>query len=155
MAVAKSIRCVPRFLLQLLLNVFIMSTEMNYCTVQCASAHFPHKRSQIGRKGWEDLWIVIKTNSSALCSARKTGGWEVPGSILSRACQPSRSRFSVVFSKARVNTRLDPLERLPPPNGGHSTHRPWSFVRQSALKKPTTSSAHFWRGGGWLLNIRI
>ena len=44
-----------------------------------------------------------------LCS--KTGRREVPGSFLGRACQPSRSEFSVVFSETRVNTGQDPLER--------------------------------------------
>ena len=34
----------------------------------------------------------------------KTGRREVPGSFLGRACRPSRSEFSVVFSETRVNT---------------------------------------------------
>ena len=33
----------------------------------------------------------------------KTGRWEVPGSNPGRACRPSRSTFSVVFSETRVN----------------------------------------------------
>ena len=34
----------------------------------------------------------------------KTGRREVPGSNRGRACRPSRSEFSVVFSETRVNT---------------------------------------------------
>ena len=34
----------------------------------------------------------------------KIGRREVPGSFLGRACRPSRSEFSVVFSETRVNT---------------------------------------------------
>ena len=34
----------------------------------------------------------------------KTGRREVPGSNPGRACRPSRSEFSVVFSETRVNT---------------------------------------------------
>ena len=34
----------------------------------------------------------------------KTGRREVPGAIPGRACRPSRSEFSVVFSETRVNT---------------------------------------------------
>ena len=41
----------------------------------------------------------------------KTGRWEVPGSFLGRACRPSRSEFSVVFSETRVNTDKDLLKR--------------------------------------------
>ena len=37
-------------------------------------------------------------------STLKIGKREVPGSILGRACQPSRSEFFVVFSETRVNT---------------------------------------------------
>ena len=46
------------------------------------------------------------------CSALKAGRREVPGSIPSRACLPSRSEFSVV-SETPVNTNYNPLERLP------------------------------------------
>ena len=34
----------------------------------------------------------------------ETGRREVPGSNPGRACRPSRSEFSVVFSETRVNT---------------------------------------------------
>ena len=34
----------------------------------------------------------------------KTGRREVTGSFLGRACQPSHSEFSVVFSETRTNT---------------------------------------------------
>ena len=43
----------------------------------------------------------------------KTGRREVPGSFLGHACGPSRSEFSVVFSKTRINTGQDPFERPP------------------------------------------
>ena len=43
----------------------------------------------------------------------KTGRWEVPGSILGCACQPSRSDLPLVSPETRVNTNLDPLEKLP------------------------------------------
>ena len=46
--------------------------------------------------------------------------------------------FEIVFSKIRVNTGYDPLER--PPHGGYSTYRPRSLVRQSALT-PTTNQS--------------
>ena len=38
-------------------------------------------------------------------SVLKTGRLEVLGSNSDRACQPSRSEFSMVFSETRVNTR--------------------------------------------------
>ena len=34
----------------------------------------------------------------------ETGRWEVPGSNPSRACRPSRSEFSMVFSETRLNS---------------------------------------------------
>ena len=34
----------------------------------------------------------------------KAGRWKEPGSFLGRACRPSRSEFSVVFSETLVNT---------------------------------------------------
>ena len=37
-------------------------------------------------------------------SAQKTGRREVPSSNPGRACRPTRSEFSVVFSENRVNT---------------------------------------------------
>ena len=43
----------------------------------------------------------------------KTVRLEVPGSFVGRACRPSLSEFSVVFSEIRVNTGWDPLERSP------------------------------------------
>ena len=51
-------------------------------------------------------------------SELKAGRREVPDSILGRACRPSRSELSVVFSKNRVNAGLDPLER-PPRRASH------------------------------------
>ena len=36
--------------------------------------------------------------------ALKTGRREVPGSNPGRACRPSRSEFSVIFSENRLNT---------------------------------------------------
>ena len=38
---------------------------------------------------------------------------EVSDSISGRACEPSRSEFSVLFSENRVNTGTGPLERSP------------------------------------------
>ena len=54
----------------------------------------------------------IYNNSSALAGrptsggvvTLKTGRWEGPGLNPGRACPPSRSEFSVVFSETRVNT---------------------------------------------------
>ena len=48
MAVMHSIRCPPGFLLELFSDVFIMSAEVSYSTVQRAGEHLPSKRSQIG-----------------------------------------------------------------------------------------------------------
>ena len=45
--------------------------------------------------------------------ALKTDRRKVTGLNPGRACQPSRSEFSVVFSETRVNTGRDPLERPP------------------------------------------
>ena len=42
---------------------------------------------------WTHQWLRSKTDRR-----------EVPGSFLGRACRPSRSEFSVVFSETRVNT---------------------------------------------------
>ena len=42
----------------------------------------------------------------------KTGRRELPGSNPGCACRPSRSEFIVVFSKTRLNTAQDPLERF-------------------------------------------
>ena len=65
----------------------------------------------------------------------ETGRWEVPGYIPGRACRPSRSEFSVVFSETRVNTGQDPLER--PPTEGIPPIGPGPTSGQLALK-PTT-----------------
>ena len=46
-------------------------------------------------------------------SAPKTGGSEMPGLVPSRACQPSRSGFSLVFCETVVKTGYDPLDRPP------------------------------------------
>ena len=64
---------------------------------------------------------------------------EVPGSIPGYACRPNRSEFSMIFSETRVNTGWNPIERL---HGGHSTHRPRSLDRQSALKPPPPSPSY-------------
>ena len=52
------------------------------------------------------------------------------GSILVRACRPSRSEFSMIFFETRVNVGYDPLERPPltdgiPPVGPHTDN--WSY----------------------------
>ena len=39
-------------------------------------------------------------------SALKACKWELPGSISGRACRPSRSEISVVFSETRVKYGL-------------------------------------------------
>ena len=44
-------------------------------------------------------------------STLKAGRREVPDSIPSRACRPSRLDFYVIFSETRVNTGYDPVER--------------------------------------------
>ena len=72
-----------------------------------------------------------------LCS--KTGRREVPGSFLSRACRPSRSKCSVFFSETRVNTGQIPQEDL---HGGNSTYRLRCLIIRSALK-PTTNQPTF------------
>ena len=45
---------------------------------------------------------ISPTSGSAI--TLKTGRPEVPGSNPGRACRPSRSEFSVVFSETRLNT---------------------------------------------------
>ena len=51
---------------------------------------------------------IYSTSGSTSGSAvtLKTGRREVPGSNPGRACRPSRSEFSAVFSETRVNTVL-------------------------------------------------
>ena len=56
---------------------------------------------------------LLFSSTSGGVVALKTGRREVPGSIPGRACRPSRSEFSVVFSKTRVNTDQDTVERSP------------------------------------------
>ena len=45
-----------------------------------------------------------RTPTSGTAVTFKTGRREVPGSNPGRACRPSRSEFSVVFSEIRINT---------------------------------------------------
>ena len=67
------------------------------------------------------------------------------GSIFGRICRPSRSVFSAVFSKTRINTSLNTLERFPPPHGGYSPSRPRSHPSQLALSlNPTLIPANKW-----------
>ena len=50
---------------------------------------------------------IFHACSNRICGrvvSLETGRREVPGSNLGRACRPSRSEFSVVFSETRVNT---------------------------------------------------
>ena len=56
---------------------------------------------------------VLGPTSGCVVLLSKTGRREVPGSIPDRACRPSHSEFSVVFSETRVNTGQDPLKRPP------------------------------------------
>ena len=46
-------------------------------------------------------------------SVLQTGRREVPGSITDRACRPSCSEFSEIFSEILVNTGWHPLGRSP------------------------------------------
>ena len=64
--------------------------------------------------------IIIKSLAppvnDLICA--RPGRWEVRGSILGRACQPSFSEFSMVFSETRVNglgsLRKTPMKGNPP-----------------------------------------
>ena len=71
------------------------------------------------------------------CFEIETGRREVPGSIPGRACRPSRSEITVVFSKIRLNTGKDPLER--PPMEGTSPTGPCPTSGQSALTLQPTN----------------
>ena len=56
-----------------------------------------------GSNPWEGMDVELSVLGSTSSCAQKTGRREVPGSIPGRACRPSRSKFSVVFSETRVN----------------------------------------------------
>ena len=45
--------------------------------------------------------------TSGVAVTLKTGRREVSGSNRGRACRPSRSEFSMVFSETRINTSKD------------------------------------------------
>ena len=81
----------------------------------------------IKRNHFRNVWGP--TSGSAV-TLKKTGRREMPVSNPGRACRPSRSEFSVVFSETPVNTGCDPFER--------PTYRPRSFLRQSALTPTPT-----------------
>ena len=49
-----------------------------------------------------ELPLLLRPTSGSAATF-KTGRREVPGSKPGRACQPSRSEFSVVFSETRLN----------------------------------------------------
>ena len=51
----------------------------------------------------ENISVLVGPTSGSAVTL-KTGRLEVPGSNPGRACRPSRSEFSVVFSETRVNT---------------------------------------------------
>ena len=51
-----------------------------------------------------DYLLVNRGPTSGRVVTLETGRREVPGSNIGRACRPSRSEFSVVFSETRVNT---------------------------------------------------
>ena len=55
---------------------------------------------------WNSIRVIIckPEEDSGTAVTLKTGRREVPGSNLGRACRPSCSEFSVVFSETRVNT---------------------------------------------------
>ena len=50
------------------------------------------------------IFKIIMGPTSGTAVTLKTGRREGPGSNPGRACRPSRSEFSVVFSETRVNT---------------------------------------------------
>ena len=62
------------------------------------------------------LWFRSPTNGWAVL--RSTCRREVPGSILGRACRPSRSEFSVVFLRNSRKYGLGSLRKTPPPTEG-------------------------------------
>ena len=64
-------------------------------------------------------WLYRNPNQRLSGFALKTDWREVPGSIPDSACLPSRSEFSVIFSKTRVNTGLDRLETPSPRRAYH------------------------------------
>ena len=66
----------------------------------------------------------------------KTGRREVPDSNPGRACRPSPSEFSVVFSETRVNAGWDPLER-PPTEGTPPTDPDSTSGRLDSNLQPT------------------
>ena len=87
------------------------------------------------RHGWRvvRLWLQQQLRS-------KTGRQEVPCSIPGRACRPSRSEFSVVFSETRVNTGQDPLER-PPRRASHPLALvPRETIGHKPYNQPTNQS---------------
>ena len=49
-------------------------------------------------------YLIVEKATSGGVVTLKTGRREVPCSNAGRACRPSRSEFSVVFSETRVNT---------------------------------------------------
>ena len=48
--------------------------------------------------------LINRRPTSGTAVTLKTGRRELPGSNPGRACRPSRSEFSVVFSETRVDT---------------------------------------------------
>ena len=69
------------------------------------------KKKKRSKNSFVDFNIVFKDyipSNKGPTSGRvvtlETGRWEVPGSNPGRACRPSRSEFSVVFSETRENT---------------------------------------------------
>ena len=57
------------------------------------------------------FYFIFLGPTSSWMVTLQTGRRKVPGSNPSRACRPSRSEFSMVFSETRVNTGLDCLEK--------------------------------------------
>ena len=54
--------------------------------------------------GFRDKVSIENSPTSGTAVTLRTGRREVPGSNPGRACRPSHSEFSVVFSETRVNT---------------------------------------------------
>ena len=73
----------------------------------------------------------------------KAGRREVPGSNPNRACRPSRSDFSVVFSETRVNMGWDPIER-PPREGAFYAYAkvPSETIGLKTYNKPTNKPSY-------------
>ena len=83
----------------------------------------------VGLASMQVLQYLFSRPTSGGMATLKTGGLEVPGLNPDRACRPSRSEFSEIFSETL-------------PHGGHSTYIPgpirWKLdSNQQPTKQPT------------------